>query len=207
MIELHRAADRFETVQPGITTRHCFSSGAHYDPANTHFGALVAVDEHLLAPGAGFTRHAHRGVEIVSWVLDGALGHEDSAGRVELVEPGTALHQSAGSGIEHAERNASDVETLRFVQFSWLSEIATPGYGLDVPPVQVGGGEFEVLHPVAPVELAAAAHLHLFVASGSVRAAGRTLHSGDSARIRDEPLIVEGDGEILVWRRTLGDRN
>jgi len=200
VIEVRGAAARFETVQPGIATWHCFSAGAHYDPDNTHFGALIAVDEHLLAPGAGFTRHAHRGVEIVSWVLDGALGHEDSAGRVELVEPGTALHQSAGSGIEHAERNASDVETLRFVQFSWLSEIATPGYGLDVPPVQVGGGEFAMLLPVDGVELVPAACLHLFVAHGRVDVGGYGLQAGDSARIRDEAVRVGGDGEVIVWR-------
>ena len=206
MIELHRAADRFETVQPGITTRHCFSSGAHYDPANTHFGALIAVDEHLLAPGAGFTRHAHRGVEIVSWVLDGALGHEDSAGRVELVEPGTALHQSAGSGIEHTERNASATDPLRFVQLVLLGGAGPPDYRLGTPPVPVGAGEFAVLHPVAPLQLAAVAQLHLFVASGTVEVAGRTLHPGDSARIRNEAVTGAGDGEVLLWRSGEPDR-
>lgn len=181
---MRRAVDRFETVQPGITTRHCFSSGAHYDAANTAFGSLIAFDEHAVAPGAGFGRHAHRGVEIVSWVLSGTLRHEDSTGRVELVGHGTTLRQSAGSGIEHTERNASDTEPLRFVQLVLLGDV----------------GEFSVLTPAEPVELAAAAFLHLFVSRGAVSVAGQSLQAGDSARIRDATATVEGGGEVLVWR-------
>ena len=207
MIEVRPAAARFETVQPGITTRHCFSAGAHYDPDNTGFGPLIAVDEHVVAPGAGFGWHRHHGVEIVSWVLAGTLRHEDSSARVTLIGPGTVQYQSAGWGIEHAERNASDSEPLRFVQMMLLGGVASPGYLLGTSPLAVGEGDFAVRNPVEPIELAAAAYLHLFIARGSVRAAGKTLRTGDSARIRDEPLIVEGDGEILVWRRTLGDRN
>lgn len=202
MIDVRQAATRFETVQPGITTRHCFSSGAHYEPANTAFGTLIAVDDHVLAPGAGFVRHAHRGVEIVSWVLEGTLCHEDSAGRLEVIEPGTVLYQSAGSGIEHAERNASGTDALRFVQMMLLGRVATPSYRLAPLPLPVGGGVFTVLMPVEPVELDAAAYLHLFIARGPVGVAGQTLQTGDSARVRDVPITVEGEGEgeILAWR-------
>jgi redox-sensitive bicupin YhaK (pirin superfamily) len=200
MIEIHPAAARYETVQPGITTWHCFSAGAHYAPDNTGFGGLIALDEHVVAPGAGFGRHAHRGVDIVSWVLAGTLRHEDSSGRGELVGTGTALHQSSGSGIEHTERNASATEALRFIQLVLLGGAGPPGHLLGAPPMPLSGGEFAVLHPVAPVELPAVAHLHLYVASGAVGVAGHTLHPGDSARVRTEAVIVVGAGEILLWR-------
>jgi quercetin 2,3-dioxygenase len=202
VIDVRRAAARFETVTPGITTRHCFSSGNHYDPANTAFGPLIALDEHVVSPGAGFGRHAHRGVEIVSWVLAGTLRHEDAAGRVQLVGTGTALHQSAGSGIEHIERNASDAEPLQFVQMVLLGDVAAPSYLLDVPPLVVAGGEFAVLAPGRPIELAAAPLVHAYIARGSSSVAGQDLTTGDSVRIRDAAVTVEGDGEVLVWRST-----
>ncbi|MFN2518395.1 MAG: pirin family protein [Jatrophihabitantaceae bacterium] len=200
MIDIRLAAARFETVRPGVTTRHCFSSGVHYEPDNTAFGPVLAVDEHVLAPGAGFGRHAHRGVEIVSWVLAGSLRHEESSGRTELVAPGTALCQSTGSGIVHVERNASDAHLLHFVQMMVMGEITPPDHLLGAPPLRVGGGDFAVLCPVPPVELAAAAYLHLFVTNGRVSAAGRRLQTGDSARVRDQALTVAGRGQVLVWR-------
>lgn len=200
MIEIRLAAARYETAQPGITTWHCFSAGTHYDPDNTAFGALIALDEHVVAPGAGFGRHAHRGVDIVSWVLAGTLRHEDSSGRGELVRPGTALHQSTGSGIEHTERNASGTDPLRFIQLVLLGAATPPCQLSAAPPLLLGGGEFAVLHPTAPVELPAAVHLHLYVASGTVGAAGQTLHPGDSVRVRNEAVTVDGAGEVLLWR-------
>jgi redox-sensitive bicupin YhaK (pirin superfamily) len=189
VIEIRAGAARYETVQSGITTRHCFSSGSHYDPGNTAFGSLIALDEHVVAPGAGFGRHAHRGVEIVSWVLDGTLRHEDAAGRVALVEAGTVLHQSAGSGIEHSECNASDTEPLRFVQLVALAD----------PPLSTRAGNFTVVVPSEPIQVAAAPFVHLFVTRGIVTVDDQELTAGDSARIRDAAVTVVGDGELLVW--------
>jgi quercetin 2,3-dioxygenase len=206
VIDVRAAGARFETVQPGITTRHCFSSGRHYDPANIAFGALIALDEHVVAPGAGFGRHAHRGVEIVSWVLTGTLRHEDTAGRMELVGPGTALRQSAGSGIEHSERNASAAEPLRFVQLVVLGDLATPGCLLGVPPIGLADGELDVLRPTEPTEVSAADYVHLFVVRGPVVVAAEVLSRGDSVRIRAAAVTVEGDGELLVWRNPVASR-
>jgi quercetin 2,3-dioxygenase len=203
VIDVRAAAARFETVQPGITTRHCFSSGSHYDPANIAFGALIALDEHVVEPGAGFARHAHRGVEIVSWVLAGTLRHEDTAGRVELVGPGTALRQSAGSGIVHSERNGSAAEPLRFVQLVVLGDVATPGCLIGVPPIGLAGSEFDVLRPAEPTEVSAADYVHLFVVRGPVAVAADILTTGDSVRIRAAAVTVEGNGELLVWRTSV----
>lgn len=121
---VYRAGDRFVTEHDGITSYHCFSAGPHYDPDRVAFGPLVGVDEHHVAPGAGFDWHAHRGVTIVSWVLDGSLRHEDAAGP-RLVTPGELFVQHAGDGLRHREWNASDSVALRFVQTTVLAATAT----------------------------------------------------------------------------------
>ena len=128
MIDIRPTAVRFETVQPGITTRHCFSSGAHYDPAHIAFGPLIALDEHALAPGAGFGRHAHRGVEILSWVLSGTLHHEDTAGRVELVRPGTLAFRGLAIGVAFFNR-ADSHRTCRAFQSSGGANICRCALG------------------------------------------------------------------------------
>jgi quercetin 2,3-dioxygenase len=200
VIEVRRSGDRFETVQPGITTRHCFSSGAHYDPDNVAFGALLAVDEHVVAPGAGFARHAHRGVDILTWVLAGTLRHEDGSGPPLLVAPGTALHQAAGSGIEHTEVNASADEALRFVQLWLTGDIAAPRSEFAALPLPVDDGTVALLSPIAPTPLGPVAQLHLFVTRGTLLAGGTLLAVGDSVRVRDEAIVIDGDGDALVWR-------
>ena len=134
---------RYETRQPGIHTWHSFSAGAHYDPDNVAFGPVVGLDEHTVDPGAGFDWHGHRGVHIVSWVLDGTLRHEDSNGVERFVAPGVLLVQSTGDGIRHRETNASDTESLRFVQMTVLGDDA-PGVRLTKPPLSVGGVEVVV---------------------------------------------------------------
>ena len=194
MISVHRAASRFVTQQPGITTRHCFSSGSHYDPANVAFGALIAVDEHLVSPGAGFAAHRHRGVELVSWVLDGALLHSDATGRSVVVLPGSAQYQHAGSGIEHVECNASADEPLRFVQMWLLGTVGEPTYAVAPPPVILASGGFSV-HSDGAASFTG--RTHLFVARGSFAVGTVPLAVGDSVRA-DEPVTVDGTGELLV---------
>lgn len=105
--DVRRAADRFRTDQPGIATAHSFSAGWHYDPTNTSYGLLVAHDEHVLQPGAGFADHPHRDLEIVTWVVSGALAHEDSICRSGTLTPGCVQRMSAGTGVVHSERNAA----------------------------------------------------------------------------------------------------
>lgn len=128
----------FVTEQPGIVTRHVFSAGSHYDPENLSAGPVIGCDEHVVAPGAGFDWHAHRGVVIVSWVLAGELRHEDADGRVLVVEPGTVLVQATGSGVRHRETNASERE-LHFVQTTVLFD-ADPAVFTSESPVDLGGG-------------------------------------------------------------------
>jgi hypothetical protein len=194
--ELRRAGDRYRVEQPGITTWHCFAAGAYYDPDNVAFGRLVACDEHLIAPDAGFEPHPHAGVELVSWVLDGTLAHWDGAGRRHLVQPGHAQYQLAGKGIRHAERNASSLEPLRLVQLALLTDLAVPDYAIAPPPIPLAGGRFEVLTRCRGTRMEAALGF-LFVASGNFHVNGFDLAAGDSVRASG-PLEVDGDGTLLA---------
>lgn len=132
--DLRRAPERYRsTPADGIETRHAFSFSGHYDPKNTHFGALLACNEETLAPGAGFDGHRHRDTEILTWVLEGALAHRDGDGHAGVVRPGMVQHLSAGSGVTHTERNLGGATgPVRFVQM-WLQPDVfgtPPAYGL-----------------------------------------------------------------------------
>lgn len=141
--DLRRAAERYRSEPAeGIETRHAFSFAGHYDPRNTHFGALLACNEEALAPGAGFDEHKHRDTEILTWVVEGALAHRDSDGHAGIVRPGMLQHLSAGSGVTHTERNAGGSQVpVRFIQM-WLQPDTfdtPPTYGLRrVEPAEDG---------------------------------------------------------------------
>lgn len=198
MITIHRAAARFRTESSGITTLHSFSSGAHYDPDNVSFGPVIACDEHLLDPGAGFERHPHARVELLSWVLDGALQHSDGAGRDRVVVPGQVQYQAAGSGIEHVERNASDSAPLHFVQLWLLSDVEVPDHDLCRPPTRLSSGSFDVLRHCRDDTVALSGTGHLYLAAGWFTVNGDDLRPGDSVRVREDTLHLDGSGELLI---------
>ncbi|GAA3024597.1 pirin-like bicupin family protein [Gordonia defluvii] len=102
---VYRARDRFTTTTSWLSSAHSFSFGDHYDPGNTHHGMLAVHNDEILRPGQGFDTHPHRETEIVTWVRSGSLVHQDSRGHSGIVYPGLAQRMSAGSGIEHSERN------------------------------------------------------------------------------------------------------
>ena len=106
-VDRRRATDRFMTDAGWLDSAHCFSFGRHYDPRNTHFGLLLVSNDDVVAPGTGFETHPHRDMEIVTWVLDGALVHQDSEGHSGVIHPGLAQRMSAGTGILHSEKNDS----------------------------------------------------------------------------------------------------
>ncbi|BFO21144.1 hypothetical protein SHKM778_75320 [Streptomyces sp. KM77-8] len=108
VMHVRRAHERYQGGDPaaGIETRHAFSFGPHYDPDNLRFGAVIACNEEHLAPGAGFDEHPHSHTEIVTWVIEGELTHQDSTGRETVIHPGDVQHLSAASGVRHVERNA-----------------------------------------------------------------------------------------------------
>ncbi|MFE6718393.1 pirin family protein [Streptomyces albidoflavus] len=133
VIDVRRSGDRYRGGEPssGISTLHAFSFGRHYDPDNLRFGPLLACNEERLAPGAGFDEHPHSHTEIVTWVTEGELTHQDSTGRTTVVRPGDVQHLSAASGVRHVERNDGPAP-LTFLQM-WLAPLTwdgTPAYTL-----------------------------------------------------------------------------
>lgn len=201
---MRRAAERYESSGPGIRSLHSFSAGAHYDADNVSFGALVGVDEHVLDGGAGFERHAHRGVAIVTWVVEGALHHVDSTGADVVVHAGEAAVQLAGDGVQHTETNASATEPVRFVQTTFVGADEQPGHRVVRPPFVVAGALFDV-HRDGPLLLEGKA-VHLYVVSGEFLMRKQTLYAGDSLRMTPEtrllsshdPTKLVGSGELLV---------
>ena len=208
-------------------TRHSFSFGPHYDPGNLGFGPLVCHNDDLLDPAAGYAEHPHAELEIVTWVLEGALVHTDSTGARHVLEAGRAQALSAGSGIRHSE--VADVASgrCRFVQ-AWLAPSlagAEPSYVLGEAPttrsgvVEVAGGSGLPIGTagarllVARLAAGDTAALpddpaqHVFAATGSVTLDDADLdrahlHAGDAIRLTDEPgrtVTATADAELLVW--------
>ncbi|WP_461030801.1 pirin family protein [Streptomyces sparsus] len=215
MLEVRRADERYPGGDPaaGISTRHAFSFSGFYDPANTGFGLLVACNEERLAPGAGFAEHAHRDLEIVTWVLSGELTHEDSTGHATVVRPGDVQRLSAGSGVRHSERNEGP-EPLTFLQM-WLVPGrfgAEPEYEVvrgiaDGTPYALSRTE-AVLHVrrLADGERTAvpdAPWTHLVVTRGRMLVAGEELAPGDAIRATGgsglQASASAGPAECLIW--------
>jgi redox-sensitive bicupin YhaK (pirin superfamily) len=104
-VDIRRASERFVTEIGWLDSKHSFSFGHHYDSRNTHHGLLLVNNDDVVAPGTGFETHPHRDMEIVTWVLQGQLVHQDSEGHSGVIYPGLAQRMSAGTGILHSEKN------------------------------------------------------------------------------------------------------
>ncbi|BAJ27669.1 MULTISPECIES: pirin family protein [Kitasatospora] len=150
-IDLRRADERYRTRAGWLDSKHSFSFSRHWDPANTHFGLLLVSNDDTVAPGTGFDTHPHRDMEIITWVLDGGLVHQDSEGHNGVIYPGLAQRMSAGSGILHSEKNDSWTLTgepahrdpVHFIQMWTIPDTAgiAPGYEqLDINDQLARGG-------------------------------------------------------------------
>lgn len=119
MLMLRPAARRGHFDHGWLSTWHSFSFGEYFDPENMRFGALRVLNEDVVAPGAGFPTHGHRDMEIITWLLEGALEHRDSMGNGSVIRPGDVQRMSAGRGVLHSEFNPSGSEPAHLLQV-WI---------------------------------------------------------------------------------------
>jgi redox-sensitive bicupin YhaK (pirin superfamily) len=195
-VDVRRAADRFATRIDWLDSKHSFSFSRHYDPANTHHGLLLVNNDDTVKAGAGFETHPHQDMEIVTWVLQGSLVHQDSTGHSGVIYPGLAQRMSAGAGILHSEKNdawrlqggAGHDEPVHFVQM-WVvpdENGITPGYEqLEIGDELLRGGLVPVASGMAKHDGAAAIriknrHAALYAAR---------LQPGQSVQLPEAPFL------------------
>jgi redox-sensitive bicupin YhaK (pirin superfamily) len=221
-IEIDPAAERFHTRIDWLDSWHSFSFGEFYDPRNTHHGLLRVLNDDVVAPARGFGMHPHRDMEIVTWVLDGALEHRDTEGNVGLITRNVAQRMSAGTGIRHSETNASATEPVHLLQM-WVPPDTPgipPGYEQrDVSerlepdklfPLASGREDLAAIHihqrdatlwvarlgPGRAVTLPDAPFVHVFVAEGTAELPGApALVTGDAARLFDAGAVAVTAGD------------
>jgi quercetin 2,3-dioxygenase len=229
MITLRKSADRGRTKIDWLDSRHSFSFGDYYDPNEMGFRTLRVINEDRVRPGAGFPTHGHRDMEIVTYILEGALEHKDSLGTGSIIRPGEAQRMSAGAGITHSEFNHSKTEPVHFLQI-WITPSTrgiAPGYEQKtIDDSKAHGGFATVGAPnstdksvkihqdaelsVAKLEpgqtvakdLKKGRHGWLQVARGAVTVNGTALAEGDGAAISDEEkvtLSATAPAEVLFF--------
>jgi hypothetical protein len=217
MIRVRKAGDRGHADHGWLDTHHTFSFADYYDPDQMGFRALRVINEDRVRPGAGFPTHGHRDMEIVTYILDGAIAHRDSSGGGGTIRPGEIQRMSAGTGIVHAEFNASASETCHLLQI-WIMPskrgIAPSYEQKTIDPGSVRNHFARIAAPEpretevrlmqdaeiwaakldAGVEaihaLAKGRKAWLQVAKGEVRVSGETVKAGDAAVITDQDQIA-----------------
>ncbi len=215
-VDVRRADDRPHTRFGWLDSRHSFSFGHHWDPANTGHGLLLVNNDDVVAPDTGFDTHPHRDMEIVTWVLEGSLVHQDSEGNNGIIYPGLAQRMSAGTGILHSEKNDSwriDGRThhdpVRFVQM-WVvpdERGIAPGYEQqEVDDARLRSG----LVPVASGMERHAADAAIRIQNRDAALFAARLDPGRSVTLPDAPFVhlfvARGDGRPRGRRTTLAGR-
>jgi quercetin 2,3-dioxygenase len=229
MIEIRKSEDRGRFDHGWLKTSHTFSFGEYRDPRHMHFRALRVMNEDWVAPGQGFGMHPHRDMEIVTYVLEGALEHRDSMGNGEVLRPGELQRMTAGTGIMHSEFNPSPDEPVHLYQI-WLypeTKGLEPSYEQKAFPETEKQNRWRVvaaresregsltIHQDAELHLARldagrgldyslrpGRHAWLQVLRGSVTFNGAALDAGDGAAMSDETsLSLEAplNAEVLLF--------
>jgi hypothetical protein len=226
-LTIRRAAERGKADRGWLLSYHTFSFADYYDPAHMGFRALRVINEDRVQAGQGFGAHSHRDMEIISYVLEGALQHKDSMGTSSIIRPGEVQRMSAGSGVTHSEFNASQSELVHFLQI-WILPArpgGKPGYEQKAFSEAERKGRLRVvaspdgregsvtinqdvsLYAALPRageplrhELAAGRSAWVHVARGQAEIGGNALEAGDAVAISDARSIELGgrDGSELL---------
>ena len=229
MLDIRKAGDRGFADHGWLRSFHSFSFADYYDPEHVGFGPLRVINEDRVSPGRGFGRHGHRDMEIISYVLEGALEHKDSIGTGSVIRPGDVQRMSAGTGVMHSEFNASATEPVHFLQI-WIEPRErgiAPGYEekhfepgekrgrLRLIASPDGRDGSVTIHQDASVyaglldgeertehQLEAGRRAYVHVVRGRATVNGRNLDAGDAAKLSDiQSVTIENgsDAEILLF--------
>ena len=229
MLTIRRSEDRGPSKIDWLDSRHSFSFGHYHDPAHMGFGPLRVINEDKVIAGAGFPTHGHANMEIISYVLDGALEHRDSIGTGSVIRPGDVQRMSAGTGIRHSEFNASKTDPVHFLQI-WIMPEADgiePGYEQTRFSAADKRGQLRLIgsrdgrdgsvtihqdldlyaglfdgDETASLPLRKGRGAWVQIARGSVRVNGQDLGAGDGAAISGvETIVLDGgdQAEVLLF--------
>jgi redox-sensitive bicupin YhaK (pirin superfamily) len=229
MITIRKASDRGRTRIDWLDSRHTFSFGDYQDPEAMGFRVLRVINDDRVAPSGGFPTHGHRDMEIISYVLEGALSHKDSLGTGSVIRPGDVQRMTAGAGVRHSEFNASSSDPVHFLQI-WIHPDRpglAPGYEQKAFPEAEKRGRFRLvasrdgregsvtIHQDAAIfvglfeaseqarqNLAPKRYGYLHVARGQITAGGQRLGEGDGAAISDATSVDlrgESAAEVLLF--------
>jgi len=226
MIQIRPSEERGHNKLSWLESRFTFSFDQYYDPEHTQFRSLRVINEDVVAPGAGFPTHPHRDMEILTWILEGAIEHRDNTGGRGVIRPGELQHMTAGRGVLHSEFNPSPKDPAHLLQIWIVPERRglDPGYEqLSFSDADLRGKFNLVAGPEAPItihqdanlfiarldkgaeakqSLASGRHAWVQVARGVVKLNGTELKAGDGAAISDASEVrVESrePSEVLLF--------
>lgn len=226
MLQIRPAEERGHNHLAWLDTRFTFSFDQYYDPQHLRFRSLRVINEDVIAPAQGFPMHPHRDMEILTWVLEGALQHRDSSGGSGVIRPGELQHMTAGRGVTHSEFNPSPKDPVHLLQIWILPERQglEPAYEqLAFSDAELRGRFLHVAGPQAPVtihqdanlciarldkgaganhSLAAGRHAWVQIARGAVQLNGTQLKAGDGAAVSNETEIrvrADAPSEVLLF--------
>ena len=229
MLRTRYANERGHFQNNWLDSYHTFSFGEYYDPKHMAVSVLRVINDDKVIPGAGFPTHPHKNMEIVSYVLDGALEHKDSMGNGSVIRPGDVQRMSAGTGVTHSEFNPSDENPVNFLQI-WLlpnAQYAQPGYEQKHFPAPERQGALQLMVSGDGRDGSVSANTdalmygalldkgqsvshdiepdrisYVHVARGHVEVNGQALNSGDGCEVSAEPnleIIGQAAAEVLLF--------
>jgi redox-sensitive bicupin YhaK (pirin superfamily) len=228
MMNIRRSHERGHANYGWLDTRHTFSFGDYYDPRHMGFRSLRVINDDRVVGGRGFATHPHRDMEIISYVVDGALEHRDSMGNGSVIRPGEVQRMRAGTGVTHSEYNHSSTDPVRFLQIWVLPEERglAPGYEQKLFGDERRGrlrlvasrngseGSVQIQQDLAMFasvlkdgqrvehDLAEGRHAWLQIVRGTVRVDSVELGEGDGASFSEVPAVPMeslGDSEIILF--------